>query len=275
MSLLQFALLCNALFSISCGLYLLFYRKKVALLFGKEKTTFFLILGIALILFSITVFVQVPNPAPDAVLSIIVQDVIWVVLSLIILLFKLFKLSSWGYKTIGWVALIVFVFAIAQSAGIYQLDLNKATGMKQVTYETLFMAPKQKVWKIISDVGNYHKIAPNIDSVEIVSGKGEGMVRRCRHQSDSWTEVATLWEEGEAYAFEVDTQAPDYPYPLTYLKGTWKVIEVDDNTSKVSMTFDFSYKSRWQNLVLHPFMKAQFDKICTELLENWRGKIEH
>jgi len=136
------------------------------------------------------------------------------------------------------------------------------------------MANKEKTWRVISDVSNYHEIAPNIDSVEIISGEGEGMIRKCTHKANNWTEVATLWEEGEQYSFEVNTDAEDYPYPLKFLKGTWQVKEISKSKTEIIMKFDFAYKRKIYKLLLHPFMKSKFNKISEELLDNWQRKLE-
>jgi len=116
-------------------------------------------------------------------------------------------------------------------------------------------ASKENTWKTISDVSNYHEVAPNINSVEIISGEGKGMVRSCTHEKDSWTEVATLWEEGEKYSFQVNTEAENYPYPLKYLQGAWKVDEITESQTKITMIFEFAYRWKIYNLLIHPFVK--------------------
>lgn len=49
--------------------------------------------------------------------------------------------------------------------------------------------------------------------VEVVSGEGKGMVRRCvARGGKDWTETCTLWDPGRRHAVEVDPAA--YPFPL-------------------------------------------------------------
>ncbi|PHR42612.1 MAG: hypothetical protein COA32_17245 [Fluviicola sp.] len=126
-------------------------------------------------------------------------------------------------------------------------------------------ANKPDVWKVISDVENYHEVAGNIDEVKIVSGEKEGMVRACSHGKDSWTEKCSLWEEEKEYSFEVDTSAPDYPYPFKVLRGNWQVKELADNKTEIIMNFEFEYTKSIHNLLLHPLMKHKFIKICKDL----------
>lgn len=274
MNILQIALLGNAIFSISTGLCLLIFRNKVAHWFGQQNATVFLIIGLGLLYFSYTIFKQLKNPEPEAVFYIIVQDLIWILLSIAILKMKPFNITVLGNQIIAGVAFIVLFFGIGQSVGLAQTDATKDKRIKRLSFERVVNATKESTWKAVSDVSNYHKVAPNIDSVEIISGKGKGMVRRCSHKTDHWTEAATLWEEGEQYSFQVNTDAESYPYPLKYLKGTWKVEEISKNQTKITMIFEFTYKWKIHNLIIHPFMKKEFNKICGELLDNWQARLE-
>ena len=83
-----------------------------------------------------------------------------------------------------------------------------------------------------------------------------------------------MWMEEKAYSFEVDTKAPDYPYPFKFLKGTWEVQELNSGTTKITMIFDFQYKRKYQNWLLHPLLKGKFLKTGDELLDNWQKMLE-
>jgi hypothetical protein len=41
------------------------------------------------------------------------------------------------------------------------------------------------------------------------------------------------------------------------------------------MLFDFQYKRKYQNLLLHPLLKGKFSKTAEELLENWQKMLEN
>ncbi|AUP78321.1 type II toxin-antitoxin system RatA family toxin [Flavivirga eckloniae] len=274
MNILQIALLGNGIFSLTTGLFLLIFKNRVARWFGQEKSLAFLIIGLGLLYFSYSIFEQLKNPELGAVFYIIVQDLIWVLASIVILLIKPFNITVLGNQIITGVAFVVLFFGVGQSVGLAQTDSIKEKGIKRLSFERVINASKENTWKTISDVANYHQVAPNIDSVEIISGEGEGMVRSCTHKKDKWTEIATLWDEGEQYSFKVNTDAEDYPYPLKYLQGTWKVEKISGYQTKITMVFEFTYKRRIYNLLIHPFMKKQFDKICRELLDNWQNELE-
>ncbi|MDO5981457.1 type II toxin-antitoxin system RatA family toxin [Flavivirga spongiicola] len=274
MSFLQITLLCNAIFSFATGISLILFFNTIATWFGKQTPTVFWIIGLGLLYFSYSIGIEIRNPKPHAVFYIIVQDFIWVLASLAIVIIKPFNISVIGYQIITIVMFLVLFFGIGQTIGLAQVDTLNNKGLKHLTYERIINATKENTWKVISDVSNYHKVAPNIDSVTIISGEDKGMIRSCSHKTNSWTEVAILWEAGEQYTFQVNTDAEDYPYPLKSLKGTWKVQAVSEHETKIIMQFDFIYKQKIYNVLIHPFMKKKFNKICDELLDNWENILE-
>lgn len=153
----------------------------------------------------------------------------------------------------------------------------KAKGEQHFTAERMILAPKEKVWRIISDVGNYHKVtAPNIDNVQIVAGHGLSMKRVCSApDGTSWEETCTLWDPGKAFKFEVNTKREDYPFPLKSLSGVWKVDSVAPGITRLSLDFAYEFKS--------PFLSGYFLSMGTEqakkdtefLLDNWQRLAEN
>ena len=274
MNKLQKALGINVLFSAFTGLALITSHHTIALIFGFNHSTTFWIIGIALILFASTIVYEMFRQKPLAVLWIIVQDMLWVLASIIILIFQVFEISKAGNISIAVVALIVFMMAINQSSALAQTDNTQSKGIKRINFERAVKAPKSEVWKVIADVANYHQFATNLDDVKIISGEGQGMVRTCSHGKDSWTETCSEWVEEKTYSFVVNTSAPDYPYPLKYLKGTWEVQEIDDKSTKIIMFFEFRYKHKIQNIILHPFLIGKFKKTAEKLLDNWQNILE-
>jgi len=67
-----------------------------------------------------------------------------------------------------------------------------------------FDAPPDLVWAVITDTDLYAEVAPNLSSVEVLEGEGEGMVRECADtDGKTWTETCTVWEPERRYAVEV------------------------------------------------------------------------
>lgn len=273
MNKLQKALSINAIFSGISGLGLILFYKSIANLFGIEQNNIFWMIGAGLVFFALTIILEVKKQRRLAVLWIIIQDFIWVIGSAILLILHPFNISNSGNNTITIIAMIVFFMAINQSKALAQTINQDEKGRKQLVFKRTVKANKSDVWKVISDVANYHQVAPNIDEVTIVSGKDEGMVRSCSHGNDSWTETCSVWQEEKTYSFVVNTSAPDYPYPLSFMQGTWNIVEIDTNKTEIEMIFEFKYKKKLYNL-LHPIMKMKFKKISNELLDNWQKIFE-
>lgn len=274
MNAIQKSLLMNALFSSTSGALLLLFNRPVAKIFGTPNSVPFLIIGAVLLFFSATIFFEIKKQRPLSILWIIAQDFLWVTASIIIVVTNYFEVSKVGNTSIAAVAFIVLFMGVNQSKALAQVDSIDNKNTKHFRFERVVKAPKHKVWEVISDVANYHEVAPNIDDVKIISGEGQGLVRSCSHGAESWTETCTLWDEEKSYSFEVNTAAPDYPYPFRYLKGTWEVQELDSNTTKIIMLFDFRYKHKYQNWLLHPLLRNKFKKTANELLENWQVLLE-
>jgi len=274
MNQLRKALTSNAVFSGLSGVLLIAANQYFAQLFEINNNSVFWITGVVLIFFSGTIIYEIKRQNPLGVLSIIIQDILWVVGSIVLLIFQPFEISKTGNGVIAVVALIVLFMGIGQAKVLAQIDSISKKGIKQMSFERTVKATKEEVWKIISDVANYHEVAPNIDSIKIISGEGKGMVRSCNHGKHSWTETCSLWIEEKVYSFEVNTSAPDYPYPFKSLKGTWEIEKMDSTTSKIVMFFEFQYKRKFQNWMLHPLLKAKFSKTAEKLLDNWQNKLE-
>lgn len=273
MNALQKILLGNALFSFLSGLLLCVFPQLVADLFAVQDSLVFQLLGAGLLLFSASVFRESRRDSAMGALSIIIQDLIWVLGSIVLLLFRPIEISLFGNVTIAVVMLIVLSFALLQSNALAQANQGPEKGSKQMLFERIVQAPQAKVWEVVSDVAHYHHFAPNIDDVKVVSGQGQNMVRSCSHKGRSWSEVCTLWNEGREYAFEVNTDAPDYPYPISMLRGHWLVEPVSPKQTRIAMTFDFRYNRRIHNVILHPLFQKRFTKICKELMDNWEAEL--
>ena len=275
MNKLQKYLTGNAIFSALNGILLLIFQEKVEHIFKVEPSNFFFVLGLLLLFFALTIIIEIKRQRALPVLWIIIQDMLWVIGSIVLLVWNPFNVSAEGNIIIILVALVVFIFGLGQASGLARIDEGSTKGQKIFKFKRKVKGTTSSVWETISDVANYHKVAPNIDGLTVISGEKLGMVRSCSHGKDSWSETCTLWEEEKQYSFVIDTQAPDYPYPLKALKGTWMVDEISSNKNEITMIFEFEYKKPIQNILVHPLMKYKFTKVCKTLLDNWQNMIEH
>lgn len=171
-------------------------------------------------------------------------------------------------------AILATVIVILLIYGFIQFP--KAKGEQHFIVERVVNAPKDKVWNIISDVGNYHEVtASNISKVEILEGRGLGMIRECSSPTGhSWEEVCTLWDHGKAFAFEVNTQREDYPFPLKSLSGLWRLQELGPHKTKIILDFSYEFKNAFISGYFLDLGMEQANQDTKFLLDNWQAMAE-
>ncbi len=172
---------------------------------------------------------------------------------------------------------LFLVLDIVLLLGYGFIQYPKAKGEQHFTAERIIHAPKDKVWNIIADVGNYHEVtAPNIHHVEITEGQGLGMKRVCSApDGSSWEETCTVWEPGKEFQFKVHTEREDYPFPLKSLSGLWRVETVSPFQTRLVLDFTYEFKN--------PFLSGYFLSMGTKqakedteyLLDNWQHLAEN
>lgn len=97
------------------------------------------------------------------------------------------------------------------------------------------------------------------------------MRRRCHDtRGRGWNETCTLWEEGHAFAVEVDTS--DYPYPLIAMRGRWAV-EPRGDRSAVSMTFEFTPKPGLAGGSFAVVMLVTLRPVLRRIVRGWEHKV--
>ncbi|MCB0712054.1 MAG: hypothetical protein KDD67_06965 [Ignavibacteriae bacterium] len=106
----------NGATSIISGLLLIFLSDPIAQLLSASESVVLVYVGIGLVIFSISVFVnaRVAEIKRNQVQFIILQDWLWVVGSVALILFQFFNLSVVGYVLIGVMAVAVGTYAILQ-----------------------------------------------------------------------------------------------------------------------------------------------------------------
>jgi ribosome-associated toxin RatA of RatAB toxin-antitoxin module len=146
--------------------------------------------------------------------------------------------------------------------------------MTRIEASRLFDAPVGVVWDVVTDSDVYAEVAPNLSSVVILDGGGEGMVRECVDTDGNvWTESCHYWEADRGFAVTVDVDTSDFHRPFfTRFEGQWKVSEGCDGVL-VTVQFDFesrygplgSLLSRYFQYRAGPLIEAIFDGWCAEI----------
>lgn len=101
----------------------------------------------------------------------------------------------------------------------------------------------QDVWQLMIDSELYARLAPNLSKVGpfAVDAAGTLQERRCWDvRGKHWDESCTSWRPGASFSVSVHTDAPDYPYPLAQLQGTWAVVTAGPARSRVTVRFEFT-----------------------------------
>ncbi len=118
MNRLQKALAINAVFSGISGIIISIMHKQIAHIFGLQDVSLFLVTGLVLIYFAFSIVLEIKKQRRSFIIWIIVQDVLWVIGSLIIILFKPAQITKTGELTIEIIALIVLIMAINQAIAL-------------------------------------------------------------------------------------------------------------------------------------------------------------
>src|SRR5688572_32086114 len=145
----------NAVFSGLSGILIIILRNQLANLFGIGSATPFLITGIVLVFFSVTIIFEIKRQNTAAILWIIVQDMLWVIGSILILLLDPFGISTTGNYIILAVAIIVFLMAVHQGFHLMFIDSLMGSETNQVVFTRIVPTSKKEAWKVVSDVANY------------------------------------------------------------------------------------------------------------------------
>jgi hypothetical protein len=124
---LQKSLKYNAIFSSISGLIMILFNNQIAELFGISNNSVFWIVGLILIYFTITIWYEIRKQRKIAVLWIIIQDFLWVIGSVILILLNPFDITSLGNLIIGIIAFIVLLMGLNQTRA-----LNKKTTANNV-----------------------------------------------------------------------------------------------------------------------------------------------
>lgn len=119
MSLLQKALVSNAAFSVCSGLILSFFSNQFSEWFQTDNKTPFFVIGLLLLGFSLLVFIEFNKQRPFWIKIIIAQDIAWVLVSAVLVVFNPLSISLLGNVIVFLVAIIVAFFAFFQWKGLY------------------------------------------------------------------------------------------------------------------------------------------------------------
>ena len=278
----------NAAFSLFTGLACLLAARSVAdVLFASPadwQATVIRLLGVGLLVFAIDLLLMVANKhvTKTQIQLICLADLGWVAVSAGVLTFADFLFSSSGVIMILVVAGLVAVFAVGQFVGARSIVPSPAATAIQREGRTLVAsvkrsveAPVDAVWQVMIDHPAYADVADNIAKVEVVSGQGLGMKRKCYGlKGESWSETCDIFEDGHLFGFKIHTDAPDYPYPFAELSGRWSVVP-NEGGSAFSIVIHATLKGNWLMRTFFLIVGTrQFQTILIDLADAWAARMK-
>jgi len=279
----------NAAFSFLTGMACLLAAGSVVdVLFASPagwQATLIRLLGVGLLVFAIDLMLMVANKhvTKTQIHLICLADFGWIVASAGLLAFADHLFSSSGVTVVLVVAGFVAAFAIGQMVGARSIVPSPAVAAIQREGRTLVAsvkrsvaAPVDTVWQVMIDHPAYADVADNISRVEVISGQGLGMQRKCYGlKGESWSETCDVFEEGHLFGFRIHTDAPDYPYPFAELSGRWSVVP-DRGGSAFSIVIHATLKGNWLMRTLFLIIGArQFRAILIDLADAWAAQMEN
>lgn len=114
MNRLKKALMINMIFSSISGGVLILLHTQIARLFGVQNTIPFWVIGIALLYFAGTIWYETKKLRSKAIIWISIQDFLWVIGSLYLILWNPFQITPIGNRIIGMVAILVLLMGVQQ-----------------------------------------------------------------------------------------------------------------------------------------------------------------
>ena len=214
--------------------------------------------------------------------EVVLLDTLWVIGSVILVVFFSHVLTTNGTILVVAVAMVVAFFAVVQFATASSIERPVPTasvelrgGRLHATVSRKVSAPTETVWNVMTDHPAYADVASNIARVEVVSGDGLGMKRRCYGpKGESWEETCDLFEPGQAYGFRVHTEAEDYPYPFAELLGRWSVRECPAGSEfriDIVAGLKGNALSKW---LFATMARPRFTAILIDLADAWAARME-
>ena len=127
MNQLQKSLRLNALFSSISGILLIIFNVQIAAIFSTNNKSVFWIIGLILVFFAGTIAYEIFKQRPIAVRWIILQDFMWVIGSIILIMINPFEISKLGNIIIVIIAVIVLYMGVNQAKALAQFVNKKVS----------------------------------------------------------------------------------------------------------------------------------------------------
>lgn len=277
--LLRTVLALNSAFSALSGITFILWPNAVASLVGVTSTWIIVMTGAGLLIFSADLLHQVMQArlATWRALYASMADMLWVILSVILIAVFHQNIPAQGTVAVLAVAGIVFFLALLQLLGIHKAHLNPGTGLYRHCLVTKAQVPAQQLWPVIANLQDISRFMPMLAWSEVLDNQQPqvGAIRRCQDQKGrSWCELCTDWQEGQSFALRFLTTEPGFPFPATEMYGGWS-IQSTGESSEVTIWWELAAKPKWLAPVMLPMLAFGADRDFPKVIERMCSAVQH
>ncbi len=261
---LRAALLANAIFSVSCASVMIFTPVWVGDRLNIQIPLALQFIGLGLVIFAADLLHQATRPkmATWRALYASLADFLWVLGTVVGIVFFAKNLSESGLLIVSAVAAIVFTFGAWQFWGINQVHQVPASKLYRHCLLVHTNASAEAMWSVVSQLEDIQNYTPALKSSEILDDKapGVGAIRRCVNQAGkAWAEECVTFEAGRRFVVRFLAEAPDFPFPASAMVGGWEVFSSEDGAD-VMVWWELQPKPALLAPVLMPMLSFQADR---------------
>lgn len=261
---LRLALAANAAFSLSSALLMLFRPALVGEWLGIHAPLILQVVGIGLAAFAAELIYQATRQRVTTWRALLASaaDFSWVAGSIVLLLTFPQLFSPLGIALVLAVAGAVFFFGAWQLWAAGRAHKLEGSGEYRHCIIVETNAPAEKMWRVVSNIGDIKHYMPSLKRSVVLEGKapGVGAVRACEDRAGKqWSEECTAFNPGHSFVVRFLSEAPNFPFPAKTMRGGW---EVTPSTvgSQVMVWWELTPRSKLLAPVILPLLAFQVDR---------------
>lgn len=267
---LRVALMANAIFSLTCALFMLVYPAAVGEWLGIQAQFTLQVVGIGLLAFAAELIFQATRRRIVTWRALLASaaDFSWVAGSIVLLLVFPQLFSPLGTALVFAVAGAVFVFGAWQlwAAGRAHSIDQSGEYRHCIVIETNVLA--EKMWRVVGNFGDIQSYMPSLKRSMILDGKapGVGVIRACEDRAGKqWSEECIAFEPGRSFAVRFVAEAPDFPFPARSMRGGWEVTPSNAG-SQVMVWWELTLKSKLLAPIILPLLAFRADSDFAKII---------
>ena len=247
---IRIALLSNAVFSLLAAAAFLGWSGALSRQLGLPAPLY-LVIGVGLLPFNADLLHQATRPrvSPLRALGTILADLGWVLATAVVLTGWPQLFTSAGQAAAGGIAAVVAALAVAQAHGLLRLTANhqrrSPASALHVCEHTVPVAP-DAAWPPVADLGAIAAYHTGLASATVARADGR-VSRTCTdRRGRRWREAVVDMQSGKELVLAFDTTAPDFPFPVTEMRGGWMLLpEAGGAHTRIRVWFEYTPKGGW------------------------------